>query len=70
MKESSFVFNNDDQGPIENLKPWRFHRNVGNVVGKGAGQRTDEAMTMTIIPPNIYGFGKGPVNQISVQTPQ
>jgi hypothetical protein len=69
MKESSDVFSDDDQGPIDNLESWRQHRVVDNVVSQGAKEHANKALTAIIIPPNIYGIGKGPVGQISIQTP-
>jgi len=61
----------DDLKPedIDALDPNQPHRKVDIFVRDNAKELQGKSKTAIIIPPNIYGVGTGPVNQISIQTP-
>jgi len=61
----------DDLRPeeIDGLDPSQPHRGIDILVREKAKELHAKAKTAIVIPPNIYGVGSGPVNQISIQTP-
>ena len=61
----------DDVKPedIDALDSNQPHRKVDIFVRDKAKEFQSKSKTVIIIPPNIYGVGTGPVNQISIQTP-
>ena len=67
--ESTKIFDDLKPEEIDDLDPKQPHRGIDILVRDKAKQLAAKAKTAIILPPNIYGIGSGPVNQISIQTP-
>lgn len=61
------VFNDwDDIGQVTSIPDAAIHRNVDKIV-LSAGDHPDKVKTAIVCPPTIYGPGRGPDNQRSLQ---
>jgi len=67
--EGKKIYDDLNPGEIDKLDPKQPHREIDIFVRDKANELKDKSKTSIIIPPNIYGVGTGPVNQISIQTP-
>jgi len=67
--ESKKIYDDLKPEDIDALDPNQPHRKIDIFVRDKAKELQDKSKTVIILPPNIYGIGTGPVNQISIQTP-
>ncbi|KAJ5716386.1 hypothetical protein N7493_008297 [Penicillium malachiteum] len=54
-------------GELVNLPADAFHRNVDEIIINTGKQNPNSVRTAVVCPPTIYGPGRGPVNQKSIQ---
>ena len=67
---SSKVYNDwDGIEEVTSLPDFALHRNVDKVI-LAAGSEDSTVRTAIVCPPTIYGRGRGPVNQRSIQVPE
>ncbi|KAF2164559.1 hypothetical protein M409DRAFT_67708 [Zasmidium cellare ATCC 36951] len=55
---------------VTSLPDDAIHRNVDKIVLEAGTQHADRIKTAIVCPPTIYGIGRGPDNQRSMQLPQ
>lgn len=63
------IYDDLKQEEIDTLDLKQPHRVIDVHVRDEAKKLGDKSKTVIIVPPNIYGVGSGPVNQISIQIP-
>jgi hypothetical protein len=68
---STKIYNDwDDLGEVTSIPDYAPHRDVDMIVLAAAAESGSNVKTAIVTPPTIYGNGRGPDNQRSLQVPE